>query len=591
MEIAKLLVGNRSKLLVKGSVFLLFAGFFVLTMVVTKAGAETSTVTEQDLGTQNADSEVELDIRAIQKKMMQEGMQQKKMQEVIQEMMQVKVQEKIDAASSFPKRVQPDQMQQEVQSTMRPKLQGMMQQKAGVTVGSGPPSTPPEGNKKYIFSSLPQSILAKQHSQQVLMPDIEEAIMLVLKVGRETAAPLIDREFHNNGAIITVPDQHKSIQAAIDAAQSGDTVLVKAGTYFEQLTMKDGVKLVSDSADQGDELVAVAGAVIKLPSRALRTIIDGTKAKPSKHGMIDFNPGVERKTIIDGFTIQNLPHQDHHVPGHAHGLNVRGASPIITNCLIRNMGSTGIGNHVVYNDQESSVPSRDFRWQNIKNFSSPVIYNNIVHSSVGLGIGCNHFSTPIVLANEVYNNDDSEVSGSPSPGIGNKHGSAATIIGNIVHDNPGGGIQCKVGDPQGMYNIDRPTHPSIVQNVIYDNGMEKAAISSQGAGSLETPVIISGNYVFNSGAAGIGLMDGAVAIIEDNMVANSKDPGIAVKSSTVLKLNGNGVDGMVDTPGILLVNKTVVHEMLANTVTPGDQPPFMLKDDSSIMEKAAKVVE
>jgi len=110
---------------------------------------------------------------------------------------------------------------------------------------------------------------------------------------------------------------------------------------------------MSDSSNNGDELVSVKDVRIKLPRRTLRTIIDGAKTTPSKHGMVDFNAGVTDKTIVDGFTIRNLPPQNHHIPGHAHGLNIRGASPVIMNCYIKDMGSTGIGSHVVYNDQES----------------------------------------------------------------------------------------------------------------------------------------------------------------------------------------------------------------------------------------------
>jgi hypothetical protein len=437
-------------------------------------------------------------------------------------------------------------------------------------------------------SNLPPEVLAQQSNEKVQMPTIADAVKTALAAAEEAAIPLIDTKFHTNGKTITVPDDHNTIQAAINAASSGDIVLVKPGTYFELLVMKDGVKVVSDSADGGDELVSVEGAMLKLPRRTLRTIIDGSGTTPSKHGMFDFDPGLGRNTIIDGFTIQNLPPQNHHIPGHAHGINVRGASPVITNCLIRNIGSTGIGNHVVYHDQDSPMAERDFRWANIKYRASAVIFHNVIHGSLGLGIGCNHFSDPYILGNELFDNSDAELGEDPTPGIGGKHGSAAKIIGNIVHDNPGGGILCKDGAPQGKYHIDRPTHPTIIKNVVFDNGSIRPGISCNRSGSETMPVKIMGNYVYNPGLVGIGLQAGAVGIIEDNMVAGSKEPGIAVNGSTALRLNRNKVTERKLPPGFGIVNGAKVREMIGNAAD-SDQVPrrFVLGSGASIGEKGA----
>ncbi len=46
-----------------------------------------------------------------------------------------------------------------------------------------------------------------------------------------------------------VPDQYSTIQAAIDAAKAGDTVVVKAGVYHEALKFKEGIELRGENRD------------------------------------------------------------------------------------------------------------------------------------------------------------------------------------------------------------------------------------------------------------------------------------------------------------------------------------------------------
>ena len=45
----------------------------------------------------------------------------------------------------------------------------------------------------------------------------------------------------SNAATIRVPRDHKTIQAAIEAANPGDVILVGPGTYSEYLELKPGV--------------------------------------------------------------------------------------------------------------------------------------------------------------------------------------------------------------------------------------------------------------------------------------------------------------------------------------------------------------
>lgn len=423
---------------------------------------------------------------------------------------------------------------------------------------------------------LPPAILAQQRIEDVVVPTLEEAAQLALAAARTRAEALLDDTWHT-GRRLRVPQEHATIQAAIDAAKARDVVVVAAGTWYEQLVMKDGVKLVSDAAEGGDELVSIEGATLKLPRRSVRTIIDGSKSKPSSHGLIDFQPGTSRRAVVDGFTLQRLPHQNHHIPGHAHALNVRGASPVILHCLLQDNGSTGIGNHVVYRDQAEAIAKRDFRRANVAHPAEALIYANIVRRNLGRGIGCNHLSAPIILGNEVYANDDAALGEGTGPGIGMKHGATPEVLGNLVHDNPGGGIVGKAGVPQGAHPIDRATRPTIASNVAWKNGTERPCIGTAGAGTREDPVRITHNWVFDAGATGIGVRDGGWAVVEGNLVARTARPGIAIFGAGILRLDDNRIQGAKDA-GISIVKEARVLQMRGNVVQQAEGPRFFVRD-------------
>ncbi len=134
-----------------------------------------------------------------------------------------------------------------------------------------------------------------------------------------------------------------------------------------------------------------------------------------------------------------------------------------------------------------------------------------------------------------------------------------------------------MGEKAGAFEIDVPSHPTIVGNVVRSNGRAHPAISARHAGSEDQPVVIARNVVFDAGTMGIGLVDGTVAIVDDNVVAGSGPGGVAVHGSRAIRLDRNRVTGAKG-PGFLIVSKATVNEMIGNAADGNMGPSYVVHD-------------
>ena len=95
------------------------------------------------------------------------------------------------------------------------------------------------------------------------------------------------------GQIIHVPGDQPTIQAGINAAMDGDTVLVAENTYYENIRfMGKAITVTSEHILDGDS------------SHIVNTIIDGSQAAdPDSAATVMFINGEDTTSILNGFTI------------------------------------------------------------------------------------------------------------------------------------------------------------------------------------------------------------------------------------------------------------------------------------------------
>ena len=97
-----------------------------------------------------------------------------------------------------------------------------------------------------------------------------------------------------NAQILNVPGTYPTIQAGINAAQPGDTVLVAEGTYYEQISfMGKAITVASNYIIDGD-----AGHIYN-------TVLDGSQLPAGNSSVVLFVSGEDTSSVINGFTIQN----------------------------------------------------------------------------------------------------------------------------------------------------------------------------------------------------------------------------------------------------------------------------------------------
>jgi hypothetical protein len=165
---------------------------------------------------------------------------------------------------------------------------------------------------------------------------------------------------YRSSRVVTVPGDYRTIQDAVTAAEEGDTILVDPGVYTSGHPVEDanGVRfaLVLDKAitvtsRNPDDPCSVAATIIRGPGT-----VGGNQL--NNQGVL-FRGETTRQTVFNGFTLENFGASvinggaaGNRANDHPNGYDgapvngsamilLRGASPTIKNCVIRNSSATG----------------------------------------------------------------------------------------------------------------------------------------------------------------------------------------------------------------------------------------------------------
>ncbi len=187
--------------------------------------------------------------------------------------------------------------------------------------------------------------------------------------------------------IITVDDDgpadFDTIQAAIDDADDGDTVVVNDGTY----------------TGEGNRDIDFKGKSITVRSESgpEDCMVDCQGSEGNFHRGFYFHSGEDQNSVVDGFTIGNGFH------GRGAGILCIGSSPIIRNNVIT-------GNEIAY-DADGGAGIGCWRG------ASPTIIDNVISNNTcapgggGGGIRCYEAGSPTITNNIISRNTASQGGG------------------------------------------------------------------------------------------------------------------------------------------------------------------------------------
>jgi len=231
-----------------------------------------------------------------------------------------------------------------------------------------------------------------------------------------------------------------SIQAGMDLCATGDTVLVGAGTYVENINFNG--MAITVTSEYGPDT----------------TIIDGGSPTNSDTGSVAlFVNGEDTNSVLEGFTIANGSGTNDPVWGNlGGGILCMNSSPVIANNIIfSNIAEWGGGLECIFDAHAIARNNTFFNNQgtiqgggiSTEFSSSPLIINNTINGNAGGfggGIVIDSLSQAIVRKNIITNNTAYNYGG----GVGCYNNCSPTIDSCVITGNNLWGIHVGYSYPE-----------------------------------------------------------------------------------------------------------------------------------------------